>query len=65
LHPEDPAALPAADVSLAQLLLLSADEAEFRSRANREEIPRACLWNGEWRRRLNNARRALEAEGRL
>lgn len=46
--------LPAADVSLSHLLLLSADEGAFLAAANRTD--RTQLWNGAYLRRLREAR---------
>lgn len=66
LHePAGAEALPAADRSIAHLLLLSTDEAGFTQTANITERPPGC-WNGEWRRQLREARsrrqqRAAEA----
>ncbi len=49
--------MPPADLSLAHMLLLLADEAEFLRLAN-ASTARDQLWNGEYRRRLARARRA-------
>lgn len=54
LHPEEK--LPPADVTLAQLLLLSTDEEAFRQEANATNR-RDQLWNGDWLRRLRQAAR--------
>ncbi len=59
LHPDNATELPSADVTLSQLLLISADEAEFLEKANRTEL---SLWDGDWRRRLNRARAIRQAD---
>lgn len=48
--------LPPADLALAHLLLLLADEDEFLRAANATD--RRMQWDGAWRRKLNQARRA-------
>lgn len=57
LHPDDTVPLPPADVTLSQLLLLVADEEEFRRLANITER-QSDLWNGEWLRTLRRVRLA-------
>lgn len=64
LHPPDDAKLPAADVTLAQVLLLSADEEEFRAKANISERL-TQLWNGDWLRTLARRRRERAARGEV
>lgn len=51
--PDD--AMPPADMSLAHLLLLHADEGEFLRLANATPAS-DMLWNGDWLRRLRAAR---------
>lgn len=60
--------LPPADVAVAHLLWIQADEANFRETAN--ETPTSTVvnhgrpnagWDGTWRRRLNEARRERAA----
>ncbi len=48
--------LPRADVALAHMLLLLADEDAFLRAAN--ATPRRSQWDGAWRRKLNASRRA-------
>lgn len=48
--------LPKADVALAHMLLLLADEDAFLRAAN--ATPRRSQWDGAWRRKLNASRRA-------
>jgi hypothetical protein len=48
--------LPPADVSIAHLLLISADEGEFLAKANKT-LQGRNLWNGAYLRRLNEVRR--------
>lgn len=58
LHPDE--RLPQADISLGHYLLLLTDEPAFLEAAN--ETPTVMmLWNGDWRRRLNRARRERAA----
>jgi len=59
LHDEG-SQMPTADVTLAQLLLLSVDEEEFLRLANHRRYS-LSLWDGEWRRRLNAAARERAA----
>ena len=62
LHePDGDPILPPADRSVAHLLMLLTDEPAFVATANVTERRPDC-WNGEWRRRLNAARRQRAAE---
>lgn len=54
IHPEDP--LPPADVTISQLLLLSADEDAFWAQANYTDTRENGLWDGAYLRRLRAAR---------
>lgn len=58
--PGDPP-LPPADRTVAHLLMLQTDEEQFVRTANRTEQPPSC-WDGTWRRRLNEKRRAQRQE---
>ena len=58
LH-DDAAELPPADLTLTHYLMIVTDEADFLAQAN--EYPRK-LWDGQWMRRLNAARRRRAAE---
>lgn len=49
--------LPKADVALAHMLLLLADEGAFLRAAN--ATPRRSQWDGAWRRKLNASRHAV------
>ena len=60
LHPDNPEDLPPADITLAQFLLLSADEPEFLLEANAWER-RSQLWDGAWLRQRAQARRERAA----
>lgn len=55
--------LPPADLTLAHLLLLANDEERFLREANEHVFEHTMRWNGEWLRRLRQARieRAQEA----
>lgn len=57
-------AMPPADLSLAHLLLLRSDEAEFHRLANVRDA-RDQLWNGDYQRRIREARRERELEPTL
>lgn len=56
LHPDEEHAVPSPDVTLAHMLLLLSDEAEFHGEANVTER-HTQLWNGDWLRQLYQARR--------
>lgn len=56
VHPDDAVILPLADTTVAQLLLLSSDEDEFLRVAIAKDRRSDQLWNGEWMRRLRQAR---------
>jgi hypothetical protein len=61
LHdPEGLDKIPPADVIIAHLLLISVDEGRFIEMANEHEISRQ-LWNGEYLRRVREARIEREA----
>lgn len=53
--------MPPADLSLAHMLLLLADEGEFRRLANATDRRSETLWNGAWLRRCRASRRAAAA----
>lgn len=63
LHDAD-RVMPPADVTLGQMLLLLSDEPSFLATANMTDRRSWCLWNGEWLRRLNRAKRE-RAESRM
>jgi hypothetical protein len=56
LHPPD-ILLPAADIALAHMLLLRTDEPAFLATSNET---RRKLWDGDWLKCLNRARRERE-----
>jgi len=60
LHDEDNV-MPPADLSLGQMLLLLSDEQAFLDEANATDERSRTLWNGDWLRRLNQARRERAA----
>ena len=53
------ASLPAADVAIMHLLVLTTDEGRFLAEAHSRP---SQLWDGEWRRTLNRARHAAAEE---
>ena len=61
LHPDPLRALPAPDVTLAQVLLLLADEGAFLREANATERS-GQLWNGAYLRRIAAGRRSRRME---
>lgn len=58
-HEDTEDELPPADRTIAHMLTLTTDEGAFLAEANVQH--RSDLWNGEWRRQLNAARREREA----
>lgn len=60
LHDPD-GALPPADSSVGHLLLLLSDEPSFLAEANATDRRSLTLWNGDWLRRLRQARLARRA----
>ncbi len=56
IHPDDHFDLPPADVTLGQLLDLLADEDDFRSRANFTDRRDRGMWDGDYLRRMREAR---------
>jgi hypothetical protein len=52
--------LPAADVTIGQMLHILSDEADFLARANSKPI-QSDLWDGEYLRRIRTARAARRA----
>ena len=62
LHQDPEHAMPAADLTLAQLLLLSHSEEAFRAEANhRDHLDQ--LWNGDYLRRLRRAQQERQRLG--
>jgi hypothetical protein len=65
LHPDPEHTLPPADITVAQMCLLLADEHTFLEEANVTEH-RSLLWDGNWLRTLNEHRRdAAAASGEV
>jgi hypothetical protein len=60
--PDDPDAMPPADLTVAHLLMVLADEAEFLATANARDV-RTQMWNGDYLRRMRRRRLAATELG--